>query len=135
MVSPVCGHVNSDRDLSALQVGQLYLVHLFTLWISDRLGVSGYDIFALTKSSLMFLGRLYATVGFGGNSSLSMGDDISLGQCVCIILVRLGMPVPYVVIRGIGAISTVDVAFPSCSSLSLSSCCTLFRDSSNILSE
>ena len=64
-----------------------------------------------------------------------MGDDISLGQCVCIIRVRLGMPVPYVVISGIGAISSVDVAFPSCSSLSLSSCCTLFRDSSNILSE
>ncbi len=131
----MCGHVKSDRDLSALQVGQLYFVHLFVLWVSGCSGVSGYDIFAFTKSSLMFLGHLYATVGFGGNSSLSMGGDISLGQCVCIILVKLGMPVPYVVISGIGAVSSVDVAFPSCSSLSLSSYFTSFRDSSKILSE
>ncbi len=50
--------------------------------------------FALPSSSLLFLGHLYATVGLAGSSSFRKSDDNKVSQCVCIILVMFGMPVP-----------------------------------------
>ncbi len=48
----------------------------------------------LTSSCLVFLGRLYVTAGLAGNSSYQVGGDSEICQCVCLILVVFGMPVP-----------------------------------------
>ncbi len=53
----------------------------------------------------MLGGLLYANVGDFGNTSLTNGDDINIDQCFRIIWVIVGIPVPKVVINGIGMMS------------------------------
>ena len=95
--------------------------------------VAGYLTCALTSWSFRLGGLLYATVGVLGKISFTGGDDIKIGQCLHIIWVMLGIPVPYVVIRGIGMIVSSLTFLSICNNVCLSKSLTSLKASSNSL--
>ncbi len=109
-------------------------MHFFS-YAGESFFLAGYLTCVLTSWSFRLGGLLYATVGVFGKISLIRGDDINVGQCLRIIWVILGIPVPYVMIRGIGVILSSWTSLSLCNHVCLSRFLTLLKALSKSWSE
>ena len=68
-----------------------------------------YLIEVLTSWSLIFSGHLYDTSGCDDITSFTKDKSVSL--CFFMFFIQFGIPIPYVVLRGIGLASVVGIDF------------------------